>query len=126
MVKTANWVLNNFTKEGTNKWLLTNEKYFDLGGVYNAENDRIQAISRKEANKQGGAHEKTKFSIKVMVWLGVCAEGLTAPVIMENGTMDTDRYMTDVLPITLKYGKKMLRNSWTYQQDGAPSRIRIT
>ncbi|CAF1429851.1 unnamed protein product [Adineta ricciae] len=54
-----------------------------------------------------------------MVWLGVCAEGLTVPVILENGTMDAERYINDVLPIALKHGNKMLGNKWTYQQDGA-------
>ncbi|CAF1362564.1 unnamed protein product [Rotaria sordida] len=26
-----------------------------------------------------------------MVWLGVCSEGLTTPMILEDGTMDTER-----------------------------------
>jgi hypothetical protein len=112
-------VLNNYTKEDTKNWLFTDEKYFDLDGVYNVQNDRIWAVSREAADKQGGIHEKTKFPVKVMVWLGVCAEGLTVPVIMENGTMDSERYINDVLPIALKSGNKMLGNNWTYQQDGA-------
>ena len=117
-VKFANWVLNNYTKEHTKKWLFTDEKYFDLDGVYNVQNDRIWAASREEADEQGGVHEKTKFPVKVMVWLGVCAEGLTAPVIMEKGTMDSERYINEVLPIALKCGDKMLGKHWTYQQDG--------
>ncbi|CAF1503468.1 unnamed protein product [Adineta ricciae] len=54
-----------------------------------------------------------------MMWLGACAEGLTVPVIMKDGTMDAERYISDVLPIALKSSNKMLENSWTYQQDGA-------
>ncbi|CAF4641408.1 unnamed protein product [Rotaria sp. Silwood2] len=54
-----------------------------------------------------------------MVWLGACAEGLTVPVIFEDGTMDAQKYIKEVLPIALKSGKKMLGNNWTYQQDGA-------
>ena len=118
-VKFANWVLNNYTKEDTKKWLFTDEKYFDLDGIYNRQNDRIWAVSREEADRQGAVHEKTKFPAKVMVWLGVCAEGLTIPVIMESGTMDAERYIDDILPIALKSGNKMLGNNWTYQQDGA-------
>jgi transposase len=118
-VKFANWVLNHYNKEDTKKWLFTDEKYFDLDGVYNVQNDREWAVSREEADKQGGIHQKTKFPTKVMVWLGVCAEGLTVPVIVENGTMDAERYINDVLPIALKSGNKMLGNNWTYQQDGA-------
>ncbi len=48
-----------------------------------------------------------------------CGEGLTVPVIMEDGTMDAERYIDEVLPIALKSGNKMLENDWTYQQDGA-------
>ncbi len=54
-----------------------------------------------------------------MVWLGVCAQGLTVPVIFEDATMDADRYINEFLPIALKFGNKMLGSNWTYQQDGA-------
>ncbi|CAF4306866.1 unnamed protein product, partial [Rotaria magnacalcarata] len=43
-----------------------------------------------------------------MVWLGVCYEGITRPVIIENGTIDTNRYIADILPVALKDGKQML------------------
>jgi transposase len=117
--KFANWVLNNYNKDDTKRWLFTDEKYFDLDGIYNAQNDRVWAVNREEADKKGGIHEKTKFPVKVMVWLGVCAQGLTVPVIFEDGTMDADRYINEVLPIALKFGNKMLGSNWTYQQDGA-------
>ncbi|CAF1647166.1 unnamed protein product, partial [Rotaria magnacalcarata] len=55
----------------------------------------------------------------VMVWLGVCAESLTVPVIFEDATMDAQKYIKVVLPIASKSGKKMLGKNWTYQRDGA-------
>ena len=94
-------------------------RYFDLNGIYNSQNDRVWAVNREEADRKGGIHEKTKFPVKVMIWLGVCSEGLTSPVIFEEGTMDAKRYIDEVLPIALKSGNKMLGNNWTYQQDGA-------
>ena len=42
----------------------TDEKYFDLDGVYNVQNDHIWTVSREEADKQGGIHQKTKFPAK--------------------------------------------------------------
>jgi hypothetical protein len=39
-VKFANWMLNHFNKEDIKKWLFTDEKYFDLDGVYNDQNGR--------------------------------------------------------------------------------------
>ena len=91
-MKFANWVLNNYTKEDTKIWLLIDEKYFDLDSVYNVQKDRIWAVSREEADKQGGTRRKTKFSRKVMAGLGVCGKGLITPVILtmvlwiQNGT----------------------------------------
>ena len=40
-------------------------------------------------------------------------------MILEDGTMDHERYIDEVLPITLKFGRKMLGNNWTYRQDDA-------
>ncbi|CAM2725078.1 unnamed protein product [Rotaria socialis] len=48
-----------------------------------------------------------------------CAEGLTTPVILENGTMDVEVYINEVLPIALECGNRMLGSDWTYQQNGA-------
>ena len=50
-IKFANWMLNNYTKEDINKWLFSDEKCFDLDGIYNAQNDRIWIPSREEADK---------------------------------------------------------------------------
>ena len=33
--------------------------------------------------------------------------------------MDVLRYANEVLPMALESGSRMLRNDWTYQQDGA-------
>ncbi|CAF1391729.1 unnamed protein product [Didymodactylos carnosus] len=118
-IKFVNWVLNNYTKEDTEKWLFTDEKYFDLDGVYNVQNDQVWAVSREEADKKGGVHQKSKYPAKVMVWLGVCGKGLTMPVILEDETMNAERYIQDVLPIALKCGNNMLGTNWAYQQDGA-------
>lgn len=115
----ANWVLNNFNKDDTKNWLFSDEKLFDLDGVYNVQNDRIWAVSRQEGNKKGGIKKKTKFPTKVMVWLGACGEGLTTPVILDKGTVNAERYMKEVLPVALKCGNSMMGNSWTFQQDGA-------
>ena len=89
----ANWVLNNYTKDDTKRWLFSDEKYFDSDGIYNVQNDRIWNVSREEADKRGAIHEKTEFLIKVMVWLSVCAEGLSIPLIFEDETMDAQRYI---------------------------------
>ncbi|CAF2225095.1 unnamed protein product [Rotaria magnacalcarata] len=79
----------------------------------------LWAASREEADRKGGFREKTKYPEKVMVWLGACADGLTTPGNLENGTMDAEVYINEVLPIALECGDKALGDDWTYQQDGA-------
>ena len=54
-----------------------------------------------------------------MVWLGVCAKGLSPLVVLDNGTVDHDRYIKEVLPVALKYGNDVFGDQWTFQQDGA-------
>ena len=92
MVKFHNWVLNNYSKD-RKKWLFTDEKYSDLDGVYNSQNDRAWAPRREEADRKGGFHQKTKQPGKVMVWPGVCAKCFTTPIIFENKTINAEVYI---------------------------------
>lgn len=115
----ANWIRTNFRKEQTLKILFSDEKYFDIDGVYNVQNDRVWAASRSDANRMGGIVEKRKFPQKVMVWLGACSKGISPLVIFKDGTMDHARYIREVLPVALKYGNDVLGNDWIFQQDGA-------
>ncbi|CAF1182010.1 unnamed protein product [Didymodactylos carnosus] len=50
-------------------------------------NDWVK-MCREFADENGGIHRKTKFPQGVMVWLGVCYDGVTRPVIIENGTIN--------------------------------------
>ncbi len=69
-IKFANWIRNNFREEQTMRILFSDEKMLNLDGMYNAQNDRIWAVNRAEADDKGGIKEKQKFPQKVMVWLG--------------------------------------------------------
>ena len=71
--KFSNWVRNNYRKEDTMRILFSDEKWFDIDGIYNSHNDRVWAVDRAEADKKGGIKQKRKFPQKVMVWLGVCS-----------------------------------------------------
>jgi len=119
--KFANWIRTNYKKEETLRILFSDEKMFDIDGVYNAQNDRIWAVDREEADKNGGKKSKRKFPQKVIVWLGVCSKGVTPLVILDKGTVNHERYIKDVLPVALKYGNKVFGDDWTFQQDGATS-----
>ena len=117
--KISNWVRTRFRKEDTMKILFSDEKLFDIDGIYNSQNDRIWAVIRVEADKRGGVKQKRKFSQKMMVWFAVCSKRVSPIVIFDEGTIDHARYIREVLPVALKYGNDILGNYWTFQQDGA-------
>ena len=48
-------------KEQTMRIFLSDEKLFDIDGVYNVQNDRIWDPSRAEANKNGRVMSRRKF-----------------------------------------------------------------
>ena len=99
--------------------LFSDEKLFDIDGVYNVQNDRVWTPGCVEANKNGGIAPRRKFPQKVMVLLGAYSNGITPLVLFEEGTLDRDRYIKEVLPMPLKYGNKVFGNDWTFEQNGA-------
>jgi len=115
----ANWARKKFRKEDTMKILFSDEKMFDLDGIYNSQNDRIWAVDRADADKKGGVKQKRKFPQKVMVWLGACSKGVSPLVIFEDGTVNHERYIREVLPVARDYGNAVFEGDWTFQQDGA-------
>jgi hypothetical protein len=121
--KFVNWIGHNFRKEDTMRILFSDEKMFDLDGIYNSQNQRIWAVSRDEADEKGGIKMRQKFPQKVMVWLGVCSKGATPLVIFDQGTVDHVVYIQKVLPIALKYGNKIFGEHWIFQQDGAKPHV---
>ena len=80
------------------RFLFSVEKMFDIDGVYNSQNERIWAPSHADADAKGGIKQIQKFSKKVMVWLGACSKGVSPLVIFEEGTVDHERYIQEVLP----------------------------
>ena len=68
--------------------LFSDEKFFDIDGVYNAQNDRMCVVSRGDVDEKGDIQQRQKFSQKVMVWLGSCSKSITPLVILDGGTVD--------------------------------------
>ena len=68
--------------------LFSDEKFFDIDGVYNSQNDRVWAVDRADADEKGGIQQRRKFPQKVMVWLGACSKGITPLVISYDGEFD--------------------------------------
>ncbi|CAF2054397.1 unnamed protein product, partial [Rotaria magnacalcarata] len=60
----ANWIRNNFRKEETMRILFSDEKFFEIDGVYNSQNDRVWAVDRADADEKGGIQQRRKFPQK--------------------------------------------------------------
>ena len=104
--KFSNWVQTNLPKEDTVRILFSDEKFFDVDGIYNSQNDRMRAVSSVDTNKKGGMQQRQKFLQKVMVSLGACSQSVTPLMILDDGTVDHTIYIEKVLPVALKYGGK--------------------
>ncbi|CAF3959237.1 unnamed protein product, partial [Rotaria magnacalcarata] len=50
------WVRKNIRKSMTAQILFSDEKRFDLDGMYNRQNERIYAATRDEADEKGAVH----------------------------------------------------------------------
>ena len=119
--KFANWARKKFWKEDTMRIPFSDEKMFDLDGIYNSENNRIWAVNREEANRRSGKKQQRKFPQKVMVWLAVSSEDVAPLVLFEKGTLDHHRYIKEVLSVALRYRNSKSGNNWTFQQgNGTP------
>ena len=108
-------------ERGYNENPFSDEKMFDLDGIYSSENDRIWAVNREGSKSERWKKQQRKFPQKVMVWLAVCSEGVAPLVLFEKGTLDYHRYIKEVLPVALRYGNSQFGNNRTFQQDnGTP------
>lgn len=116
----AYWVRRSLTKASIQKILFTDEKYFTVDGIFNRHNDRVYAATRAEADERGGVHQKSKYPAQIMVWLGACYAGVTKPIVFEPfETLTQDKYIDNVLPLALSEGKRLIGDTFIYQQDNA-------
>ena len=60
-------ISNPFRKENAMRILFSNEKMFDVDGIYNAQNQRIWANSRVETDERDDVQMRHKFPQKVMI-----------------------------------------------------------
>ena len=63
----ANSIRTDFRKHETSKILFSDEKFFDIDGVYKSQNDRVRAVDRADVDEKDGFKQKGKIPQKVMV-----------------------------------------------------------
>ena len=69
-LKFAYWIRTNFRKEDTLRFLFSDEKMFDIDGVYNFQNERIWAPSRADADAKGGIKQIQKGRGRITSQIG--------------------------------------------------------
>ena len=93
----------------------SDEKLLDIDKIYNSQNVRIWAVNRAETNIKDSIGQIRKFPQNVIIWLGAYSKALLSLVIFENGTVDHNRYINEVLLVALKYGNSIFENDWIFQ-----------
>ena len=122
-VKFTNWIWTNCWRENTMKILFSNEKMFNIDESYNSQNDRIWTVNRSAADTKGGIRKKWSFRKRLWFVSEFVLKVYPPLMIFEDGTMDDDRYIKEVLPVALKFGNDMFGTDWTFQQDSPRSHI---
>ncbi len=81
----------------------------------------MYALSREEANLNGGLHELLKFPMSVMIWCGLTVEGPTRGYAVEKGqNINPVYYQQYILPFAKREGFRLFNSTdWVFQQDGA-------
>jgi hypothetical protein len=108
-----------FRKEDTMRFLFSEQKMFNIDGIYNSQNHQEWVADSQHVNREDGIRQWWKLPKKWMVWLGVCSKGITPLLLLEKWTVDHARHIKEVLSVTVKYENRMFGNGWTFQQDGA-------
>ena len=100
------------------RFVFSDEKIFTVDGVFNRQNERVSAVSRVEADRNGGIPRANKFPEKIMAFLVVCSNGVSS-VMFDNETVNHENYINRCLPVARRLGNRHFGNNWTFQQDGA-------
>ncbi len=68
--------------------MFSNEKLFDIDGVFNQKNHPILASLPNEADKNEAIFQKQKLPVKVMVWLVGFCKHHSRPVKFKSNSVD--------------------------------------
>ena len=105
-------------------WENLRQKIFTPDEKFNKQNDRVYSRSSKEASELVPRMKRGHYPALVMVWWGVCYDGVTSLHFCENGVKTAAKnYQRDILTNVVKtLNQTMFQNKpWIFQQDCARS-----
>ena len=103
--------------------ILSNETIFDIGGVYNSQNNRIWVINHAEIDTTDEIRRQLEFSQNISIWFAVNSKRVSHVFISEKGIVNHKRFSKEVLPNILKFRNNMFKNDGRFQSDNAKSHI---
>jgi len=116
------WVRKSLRKIDREKFLFTDEKYFELDDPFDCSSDRVYAASWQEADEHGRIRPTAKFSQRILIWLGTSKNGLTARIIFELGdTLTHKNYNEAFFWHAQVDDQRLLGDDFIYQHDNARS-----
>lgn len=105
------------------KVFFTDEKVFYLNPPVSSQYGRVWGAGRKrDLPVERLVRQRAKFSVQCMVSAGVCYSGKGhLHFVPEKAKVNTECYMTQLLPGLLQDCNELLGEDFTFQQDGAPA-----
>lgn len=73
--------------------MCTDENFCSLEGVFNRQNERVDAVSREDADRGAGINQRSNYPRRTMIWLGVSKNGFASLIIyqQDNSTLQVHR-----------------------------------
>ncbi len=124
-VRACRRLLKRFSKSAVSSIVFTDEKLFTLETPLNPQNDRVYAKEQKKKDvpEERLIRERSHFSKKVMVSVGVSKEGKTGVHFIEEGAKINSDVYQQLLSTKLLPDCRAIFEDGDYvlQQDGAPA-----
>lgn len=117
-------LLRRHADNGHRRILFTDEKIFTVEESFNKQNDRVYALSSRQASELVPKVQRGHHPASVMVWWGVAYDGVTKLHFCEKGVKTSAKvYQSDVLEKVVKPLNRTLfaNKPWIFQQDSAPA-----
>ena len=87
----------NYENEIKVKSCLPIKFVFSLEGIFTGQKERVDSVSREDANRRARINQRSKYAKRIMIWLGASKNGLTSLIIFQPGETWSDENYINVV-----------------------------